>query len=113
MSKKKVKKEHVSVRDAYYYNWSLKYSDRNGSMAKTMSQESKYIQVKRQSEKNLCSEQTAWGLLNHYFQQTQTKTLLNTWSVCERPVCTLHNHEHEHLVDSLMHDRPIKKDYAC
>lgn len=53
-----------------------------------------------------------WGLLHYCFQQVQTKTPLNIWSVCERPASTLHNHEYEHLADSLMHFRPIKKDYA-
>lgn len=65
--------------------------------------------MKRWNEDNLCAEQTGWELLHYSSQQAQTKTPLNIWTLCERPACTLQNHEYEYLADSLMHDRPIEK----
>lgn len=43
------------------------------------------------------------------FPTRLNQTPLNIRSVCERPACTLHNHEYEHPADSLTHGRPTKK----
>lgn len=77
-------------------------------MGKTKSKEFKiYSYQKTKWGKCMLSANCVNGI--YCFQQAQTKTPLNIWSVCERPASTLHNHECEHLADRLMYGRPIKK----